>query len=194
MQLLSWKRRESTRTKLLSLEGEAPHHATRALQSATTAANTEPEEPGRNNTLQSPGISGCTPSLSGGVWDRPPQPDWMCSYSWTLESRGPKPMSRVMCSIYGGVWRVLHQLSAMPGAVGPQSIQAGNFHFSTEAAEVNVPQRAVTAPVLPHLTCTSFSLHCSELQSATPQRSQGRQCHAQQQHHSLCPPDFNRPL
>lgn len=74
-QLLSWKRRESTRTKLLSLEGEAPHSATRALKSATTAANTEPEEPGRHSTLQSPGItacSGCTCSLSWGVWDQLP--------------------------------------------------------------------------------------------------------------------------
>lgn len=52
---------ESTRTKLLSLEGEAPHGSTRALQSATTAANTEPEEPGRNNTLQSPGITAHPP-------------------------------------------------------------------------------------------------------------------------------------
>lgn len=94
----------------------------------------------------------------------------MCSYSWTLESREPKPVSRVVFMVVsGGGW---HQLSVMPGAVGPQSIQAGNFHFSSEAADVNVPQRAVTAPVPPHLTCTTLSLHCSELQSAIPRRSQ----------------------
>lgn len=94
------------------------------------------------------------PPFPGEVGISHPTQAWMCSYSWTSESRGPKPVPPVTWGIYGGIyggiWGVWHQLSVMPGAVGPQSIQAGNLHFSTEAADVNIPWRAVTAPILPH--------------------------------------------
>lgn len=141
MQLWSCKRRESTRTNLLSLEGEAPQGATQALQSATAAANTEPEQPGRHNPLQSPGItacSGCTPSLSWGVWDQPP-PSLDVQLLLDIREQGTK--AHALCDMWCLWWHLggWHQLSVMPGAVGPRSIQVGNLHFSSEAAAVNIP-------------------------------------------------------
>lgn len=141
MQLWSCKRRESTRTNLLSLEGEAPQGATQALQSATAAANTEPEQPGRHNPCNPLG-SQCAvaahPPCPGefGI-SHPPS----LNVQLLLDIREQGTKAHALCDTWCLWWHLggWHQLSVMPGAVGPRSIQVGNLHFSSEAAAVNNP-------------------------------------------------------